>query len=89
MNVALAKQGGEIPPLLTTKDGDGFGVLDGAHRLEAFRQLGQKFVPTINMANTSPETLNAYNQVLDQANNRMKGLPQPPATFNVPYMGNR
>jgi hypothetical protein len=88
-NVALARQGGEIPPLLSTKEGDGYGIMDGSHRLEAFRQLGQKFVPTINMSSPNPDTLNAYNQVLDQANNRMKGLPPSPGSFTIPYWGNR
>ncbi len=70
---ALAASGEELPPLLVTKEQGGFGVEDGKHRLEAMRQLGHKFAPTIDMANASQATLQAYNKALDLAHNVMKG----------------
>jgi hypothetical protein len=69
---ALIQQGGEIPPLMTTPENGLFGVEDGKHRLEAMKQLGQRFAPTLNLNTLTQEQSNAYNQAADLAHALMQ-----------------
>jgi len=69
---ALINTGGQIAPLMTTPEAGKFGVEDGKHRLEALRQLGQRFAPTLNLNTLTPEQSNAYNSAADTAHQAMQ-----------------
>lgn len=43
------QSGQPIQPIYVKQEGDGFGVEDGKHRLEAYRQLGATQIPTISL----------------------------------------
>jgi predicted chitinase/8-oxo-dGTP pyrophosphatase MutT (NUDIX family)/uncharacterized ParB-like nuclease family protein/FMN phosphatase YigB (HAD superfamily) len=49
MNVSRLKKfiqsGGKIPPILVRKQGTGYQVVDGHHRLHAYKKLGIKTIP--------------------------------------------
>jgi len=71
---SLMTTGGEIAPLMTTPEAGKFGVQDGKHRLEAFRQLGQRFVPTLNLNTLTQEQNNAYSVIADRQHQAMEAL---------------
>lgn len=39
------KKGRDVPPILVMKTPGGFQVIDGHHRLEAYKRLGKKSIP--------------------------------------------
>lgn len=48
------KKGKKIEPIRVSKDSDGnLGVIDGVHRLEAYKELGIKKIPTVEEPSTA------------------------------------
>lgn len=56
----IKKSGGkDVAPLYVVKEGNKWGVEDGKHRLQAYKELGFDKVPTIDLKHLDQETLQA------------------------------
>jgi len=69
----LIQSGHETAPIRVTKEADGkWGVLDGKHRAEAYRQLGHKMVPTIENEKMGEEENKQYDRATEADNEALK-----------------
>jgi len=65
----LMKQGHPVSPVLVTKEGDKWGVVDGQHRFEAYKQSGTSFIPTVEREGMGEDATVAYDRAT-QADNQ-------------------
>jgi len=59
------QEGKPVAPLYLIKEGDKFGVEDGKHRLQAYKELGETLVPTVMKSDLNEDTVRAINRHLD------------------------
>lgn len=57
MNVEMIETGKTIEPILVAKEGKKFGIVDGQHRYEAYKQLGYDTVPTVEEVKIKPKPI--------------------------------
>lgn len=57
-------QAGGRPPLIVIKEGKKFGIEDGKHKYEAYKELGIEEIPTIEKKGTSNEAVSLVEEAL-------------------------
>lgn len=74
----LIANGHEVAPLVVTRHDSHWDVEDGKHRLEAYKQLGIKLVPTIlkeSMVSSTQREM--YDRLTQNDHNKIQQLPRP------------
>ena len=52
------KQGKKLPPILVRKHGNGYQVIDGHHRLKAYKLLNKKYIPAHIISTSNIKNIN-------------------------------